>query len=119
MPSSMPCFVASDGRDVARCAAFVNRRYQESHNEPIGFIGYFAAAPGVNREVSKMFGKAEEWLAQRGVTRVIAPVNGTGLIGFGLRSAAFEEDPPFPLLWTPPYYSDYFEEAGYQPSYPM
>ena len=39
-------FTASNGDDAARCAAFVNRRYQEQHQEPVGFIGHFAAAPG-------------------------------------------------------------------------
>jgi GNAT superfamily N-acetyltransferase len=113
-------FLASKGRDVARCAAFVNHRYQESHNDdPAGFIGYFAAAPHVSREVGEMLDRAEEWLATRGVGRVIAPFNISGLIGYGLRTTAFEEEPMLPFNWNPPHYADYLEEAGYRPSYPM
>lgn len=112
-------FVAENGRDVARCAAFVNPRYQESHDEPVGFIGYFAAAPGAERETEDMLGRAEEWLAARGVTRVISQVNGNVWIGLGLLTGAFDEEPMFPMRWNPPYYAGCFEAAGYQPSYPM
>jgi GNAT superfamily N-acetyltransferase len=112
-------FVAANGRDIARCAAFVNRRYQESHGESAGFIGYFAAAPRAGREVSEMLGRAEEWLAARVVTRVLAPVNGAPFLGGSLLTAAFDEDPMFPFPWHPPYYAGYLEEAGYLPSYPL
>lgn len=112
-------FVASDaGRDVARCAAFVNRRYQEFHGEAVGFVGYLAAAPGVERGVVEMLGEAEAWLAARGVTRVIAPYNGHFLAGMAVRTAGFDEEPVFPLPWHPPHYADYLEAAGYRPSYP-
>ena len=39
-------YIASDGnRDVARCGALINPKYQEAKNEKVGFIGYVAAAP--------------------------------------------------------------------------
>jgi GNAT superfamily N-acetyltransferase len=109
-------FVASNGGDVGRCAAFVNHRYQEQHQEPVGFIGHFAAASNAEGEVLELLNVAEEWLGQRGVTRVIAPYSFLGM--FGLRAAEFEEDPLFPFRWHPPYYARYLEAAGYRPSYP-
>ncbi len=69
-------FVASNGRDLARCAAFVNRRWQRDKGEAAGFIGYFAAVPDAGAEVAEMLEAAERWLAERGATRVIAPFNG-------------------------------------------
>src|SRR5665809_167541 len=58
-------FVASDDRsDVARCAAFVNRRWQRDKGEDAGFIGYLAAAPGADAAVGEMLEAAERWLAE-------------------------------------------------------
>jgi len=113
-------FVASNGsKDVARCAAMINRRYQKDNNEAVGFIGYFAAMPDRGPEVESMLGKAEAWLKGRGVTRIIAPFNGSPFLGYGLRTAGFDEEPVFPFTWQPPYYADYFVNAGYKPTYPL
>jgi len=109
-------FIASNDGDVARCAAFVNRRYQEQHQEPVGFIGHFAAAPSAEGEVMELLSAGEEWLGQRGVTRVIAPYSFLGM--FGVRAAEFEASPLFPFRWHPPHYGDYLEAAGYRPTYP-
>lgn len=108
-------FLASNGRDVGRCAALINRRYQEEHQEPVGFIGHFAAAPGAQEEVLELLSSAEEWLGRRGVTRVIAPYS--SLAQFGVRAAEFDADPLFPFRWHPPHYAGYFETAGYRPTY--
>jgi GNAT superfamily N-acetyltransferase len=113
-------FIASDGnRDVARCAALINPKYQEAKNEKVGFIGYFAAAPGCESGVTAMFQQAESWLKQRGITRVIAPFNGSALLGYGVLTDGFEEEPVIFNGWNPPYYPAYLTQACYQPKYPM
>lgn len=112
-------FVALDeGDPVARCAAFVNHRYQAHHREAVGFIGCFDAAAGSQRQVTKMLACAEEWLAGKGVTRVIAPYNGSALLGLALRTGGHDETPMFPFNWHPPFYADYLDAAGYRPTYP-
>lgn len=108
-----------DGRDVARCAALVNRRYQAAKGEAVGFIGFFAAAPDHAAEVAATLAEAEAWLRARGVTRIIAPYNGSTLLGLGLLTAAHNESPMFPIMWTPPYYVDYITAAGFRPAYPL
>jgi hypothetical protein len=113
-------FVASaSGVDCARCAALVNRRYQKAKNEAVGAIGYFAAAPDSMAGVRSMLESAEAWLRTRHVTRILAPFNGAGLLGAGVRTDAFDEPPVFPFAWHPPHYSDYLRDAGYQPTYPL
>lgn len=113
-------FVASsDGRDVARCSALINRRYQKAKSESVGFIGHFAAIPNKAAEVQALFAQAESWLKARGVTRVIAPYNGAALLGVGVLTAAFDEEPMFPNRWNPPHYGEYLIGAGYAPNYPM
>src|SRR2546430_12615748 len=66
-------FLASNHGDIGRCAAFVNHRYQDQHDEPVGFIGHFAAAPDASKEALELISTAEEWLGQRGGTRRTAP----------------------------------------------
>lgn len=111
-------FVASNGRDVARCAAFVNRRWQRDKGDQAGFIGYFAAAGDAAAEVAQMLQAAEGWLAERGADRVIAPYNGAGFHGLATQTDAFDEEPIFPLPWQPAYYPQLLTEAGYRPTYP-
>jgi hypothetical protein len=112
-------FVASNGRDLARCAAFVNRRWQRDKGEAAGFIGYFAAVPDAGAEVAEMLEAAERWLAERGATRVIAPFNGATFHGIGVQTDAFDEEPMFPFPWQPPHYCRLLEAAGYRPTYPL
>lgn len=113
-------FIATcDDKDASRCTALINRRYQEAKGEAIGFIGHFAAAPDRDSQVREMIGQAETWLKERGVTRIVAPYNGAGILGMGLLTAAFDEAPMFPFNWHPPYYNTYLTESGYQPTYPL
>jgi GNAT superfamily N-acetyltransferase len=112
--------VASDGGvDCARCAASINRRYQKARREAVGAIGYFAALPDRRACVRSMLEKAEAWLRERGVTRIVAPFNGAAILGAGVRTDGFDEPPIFPFPWHPPYYSAYLKEAGYAPTYPL
>jgi GNAT superfamily N-acetyltransferase len=107
--------IGGDGREVA---ALINRRYQQFHNEAVGFIGYFAASSDAGKVTIEMLEAAEHWLAERGVTRVVAGYNGHLLAGFGVRTAEFESPPMFPYQWHPPLYTDVLETAGYRPTYP-
>ena len=112
--------IASDGdRDVARCAAFINPEFQEAKNEKVGTIGYFAAAPDCETSVHAMLARAEEWLIQRGIKRVIAPYNGSALLGMGFLIAAFDENPVMTFGWNPPYYAAYLTQEGYRLAYPL
>jgi hypothetical protein len=112
-------FVASNGRDLARCAALLNRRWQRDKGEGAGFIGYFAAAADARAEVREMLGPAERWLAERRVDRVIAPFNGASFHGLGAQTDGFDEEPIFPFPWQPAYYPELLESAGYRPTYPL
>ena len=112
-------FLASNERDVARCAAFINRRWQRDKGEDAGFIGYLAAAPDAGAEVGEMLQMAEGWLAERGAKRVIAPYNGSTMHGIAVLTDAFDEEPMFPFQWQPPHYPPMLEAAGYRPTYPF
>ncbi len=110
-------FVASDGSsEKARCAAFINRKYQKAKDEAIGFIGYFAAMPDAELEVKALLEAAEAWLRKENVTRVIAPYNGTLFHGTGFLTAEFDKNPVFPFPWHPPLLSAIPAECRIQPN---
>jgi GNAT superfamily N-acetyltransferase len=113
-------FLAMEGeRAVARCAALINPAYQAAKNEQVGFIGYFCAAPGSEQNVAAMLKVAEDWLKKRGIQRVIAPYNGSALLGYGVLSDGFEAEPVMMCSWNPPYYPALFTSNAYRPTYPM
>ena len=113
-------FTASnEGCDVARCVALINHRYERAKNVKRGFIGWFSALAGEDAAVRAMFERAESWLKDRGVDHIVAPFNGAAILGVGVRSAAYDEDPIFPFLWQPPYYKEYLAGLGYSASYPL
>lgn len=113
-------FIATEnGVDVARCAAIINEKYQAQKQAGAGFIGFFAAAENCEPAVTAMITEAEQWLKERGVTKVIAPANGGAPNSLGLLVTAFDEEPMFPTVWTPPYYKAYIEKLHYRPAYPL
>src|SRR3954453_18314905 len=66
--------VGSNGRAVALCVPLINRRWQRGGREDVGFIGYFAAAPGADAAVGEMLAGPRGGVAAGGGKRVIAPV---------------------------------------------
>lgn len=111
--------VSKSGKDVGRCAAIINKKFQAQKQTGSGFIGFFAAAEGCGPEVAEMIVQAENWLKAKGVTKIIAPANGGAPGSMGFLVSGFDEDPMFPFLWTPPYYREYIERLNYQPAYPL
>src|SRR5262249_45137069 len=109
-------FVVANGRDVARCTAFVNRRWQRHHGRPAGFVGHFAAAPDAVAEVRRLLAAAEAWLAGRGATIAIAGYDGVCGNCLGIRTAEFERAPLSPEPWHPPHYARHLEAWGHEPS---
>lgn len=113
-------FIATkSGKDIGRCAAIINKTYQQQKQPGSGFIGFFASADGYENEVKQLIAKAESWLKERNVNKVIAPVNGGAPNAMGFLVTAFDEDPMFPFPWTAPHYPAHFEKLNYQPTYPL
>jgi len=115
----LPLVASDDGRDVARCAAVVNRTWQEAQDDRAGGVGYLAAADGAEPQLGELFERAEAWLAERGCDRAIAPFNGGALQGLGLLTDAYDESPMFPFAWHPPWLAAQLELHGYRPTYPF
>ena len=99
---------------AAACSAWVNPRWQASNDSTTGFIGHMAVAPGGGDAAAEALGAAEEWLRGEGMKRVLAPVNGAPILGVGARVRGFDEDPVFPMRWTPPRLAETLRATGYE-----
>ena len=109
----------TNGQPVGRCAAMVLPRHQAAKGESVGFIGYFAASDGQTDAIVQMLAEAEAWLRAQGVTRVIAPYNGSPLFGYGVMIEGFDQESWVPMGWNPIWYDSLFRAAGYRPKYPL
>lgn len=108
-------WVVRDGhRLVGRVAAFVDVERNEQLDLPAGGLGFFESVE--DAEVARLlFTAAEDWLRNRGMQAVDGPINFGerdkfwGLLVRGWYRPIYQE------TYNPPYYQEFFEQAGYQP----
>lgn len=101
-----------DGREVGRISAIVDWNYVEFHNEKAGFFGFFEGEndPEVARA---LFGEAEKWVRNKGMERIIGPMNPSTNHILGVLIDSFDEPPMVQMNYNPPYYPAFIEECGY------
>jgi GNAT superfamily N-acetyltransferase len=107
------------GREIARAAGFVNRRWQDKHGDAAGFVGYLAAAEDARAATLELLDEACDWLRARGCDRAISGVAFSGQVSLGILTDGFDEDPMFPLTWNPPHLPAWLDETGWARSYPL
>lgn len=101
------------GVPVGRIGAIVNANHNREHSENIGFFGFFESAD--DAEVARaLFGAAEEWLRRKGVAAVRGPASPSVNDEYGLLVEGFDLDPSIMMPYTPRYYPDLVEGAGYR-----
>jgi GNAT superfamily N-acetyltransferase len=101
-----------DGRDVGRIAGVVDRHYNEFHREQSAFFGFFECVndPKVSHQ---LFTAATEWARNKGMTRVLGPLNPTTNEESGLLVEGFDSSPVFMMTYNPPYYADLLAAEGF------
>lgn len=100
------------GEIVGRIAAIHDPRYNETHGENVGYFGFFESVDNVEVAVT-LFDTAEEWLFNRGVTRVIGPLQPSLNDEAGLLVEGFGDPPQVLMPYNPDYYSTVIESCGY------
>lgn len=107
-------FLALDeaGRIAGRISAHVNSRHNEFAGEQTGFFGFFESVerPEVARA---LFGAAEGWLRQEGMSTVRGPFNFSTNHECGFLAWGFDRLPAIMMTYTKPYYLDFMSELGY------
>lgn len=107
-------FLARDdgGRVVGRIAAVKNDAHLEQHHDGAGFFGFFeterdAAVPPA------LFGAAERWLRERGLTVMRGPASFSVNEECGLLVRGFDTPPAVMMPHNPPWYADVVEGYGF------
>lgn len=111
--ASMQLFLAEDnGRIVGRIAAIVNDNHNKTHNDKVGFFGFFECADD-QKVADALFDAAADWLRKKGMTDIRGPVNPSMNDECGLLVEGFDSPAVVLMTYNPPYYARLIEKAGY------
>jgi hypothetical protein len=104
-----------NGEVVGRITAQVNKLYNDFHNEKMGHFGFFECINDL-AVARALFGRAEQWLRERGMTQVQGPFNFSTNDEFsspGVLIEGFDTPPVMLMSHNPPYYQKLIVESGY------
>ena len=99
------------GRVVGRISAQVDGAYDAQHGPGTGMFGFVELED--DAEVARaLLDAAMGWLAERGRSHMIGPMDYTMNDECGVLIEGFEREPMIKQPWHPPYYRQRMEEAG-------
>lgn len=112
--SSLQLFIAvSNGDVIGRVAAIINDNHNKTHNDKIGFFGFFECID--NQEVANsLFAEAGIWLKSKGMQVMRGPENPSMNDEIGLLIDGFDSPPLILDPYNPEYYIRLIENAGFQ-----
>lgn len=105
-------FLASHGGDiVGRMAAILDGHFLETHQEPVGFFGFFECLDD-GSIAEGLFGAVRNFLREKGMRAMRGPVNPSMHAPCGLLIEGFDSSPVFLMSYNPPTYQHLLEGAG-------
>ncbi len=101
-----------DGVVVGRIAAITNRLHNETHEDRVGFFGFFEC---INDQTvaDALFAAATEWCRAKGHDVLRGPASFSVNDECGLLVDGFDFPPALMMPHNPPYYVDLVERAGF------
>jgi GNAT superfamily N-acetyltransferase len=106
-------FIAErEGQVVGRIAAISNRLHNETHDDRVGFFGFFES---INDQAvsDALLNTAAEWCRERGHDVLRGPASFSVNDECGLLVDGFESPPTLMMPHNPPYYISLLEHAGF------
>lgn len=105
--------VVKGGTPVARCSAYINHMVQ-IEGKPLGTLGQFESFdnPEAVRVLSE---RACTWLADKGVSTIWGPMDGSLWLNYRLMTKGFGDMPYYGEPYNAAYYPRLFEAMGFQP----
>lgn len=104
-----------DGKCAGRITAHINRNHNDFHKTQEGFFGFYECIE--DYEVSDALLKAAaEWVAARGMTKIMGPANFTVYDEQCLMVDGWDAEPPTPVVfenYNPKYYIEQMHHAGF------
>jgi GNAT superfamily N-acetyltransferase len=112
--AEMELWIATqNGRDVGRIAGIVDRHFNKPGQAPAGFFGFFESVD--DPEASRLLlGAVQDWARQKGLQRLLGPMNPTTNDECGLLIEGFDSPPVFMMTYNPAYYVRLLEAEGYR-----
>lgn len=106
-----PYLAWRDGRPVGRIAAIVNETHNRTHDDAVGFFGFFdfARDPAVG---DALLGQARRDLAVAGLDTLRGPYGPTANHECGLLVDGADGRPAFLMPWNPPWYEEIYDALG-------
>ncbi|MCK9276097.1 MAG: hypothetical protein M0P57_13510 [Syntrophales bacterium] len=102
-----------DGKPVGRISAHINRLYEKKYDHVTGFFGFFESIPSQN-VADALFGSAENWLNDRGKTRIQGPQSFSIYDSVGFDVEGNDITPVVGLMHFRPYYKELAETYGFR-----
>jgi GNAT superfamily N-acetyltransferase len=105
--------VRRDDRVVGRILAIVNHAHNRTHEDTVGFFGFFECEddPDAARCLLKT---ACDWLAERGMTVARGPVHPSLNYEVGLLVEGFDTPPTFLIPYNKPYYESLITQCVFE-----
>jgi len=101
-----------NGADVGRISALIDHNYISFHADQAAFFGFFEAIN--DTEISgALFDAAINWARNKGMKRILGPMNLTTNDECGLLVDGFDSPPTFMMPYNPKYYADLVTHAGF------
>lgn len=107
-------YLAVSGKEVVgRIAAITNDNHNKTHNDKVGFFGFFECVD--DQEVANaLFDVAGKWLRDKGMTVVRGPENPSMNDEIGLLVEGFDGPPKIMMTYNPQYYEKLVLNAGFK-----
>lgn len=101
-----------DGKIVGRIAAIINRNANEKWGQKSARFGWVDFIDD-NEVVDSLFGAAEAWARERGMTEIQGPLGFTDLDREGMLIEGFDRIGTMATIYNHPYYPKQMERMGY------
>ncbi len=112
--SVIQLFLALKGNDiVGRIAAIVNENHNKTHNDRVGFFGFFECID--DQEVAnKLFDTAANWVADRGMDTLRGPLNPSMNDVPAMLYEGFDSIPQLMMPYNQKYHIKLYENYGFE-----
>ncbi len=100
-----------DGEIAGRIAVFINHDWNEYQKQQTGFFGFFECVDDAFL-TRLLFNVAKDWLKERGMNKILGPINPGFMYELGLLVEGHETEPYIMMPWTKAYYDKHVKAAG-------
>jgi GNAT superfamily N-acetyltransferase len=101
------------GQDVGRIAGIVDTNHNHLQQDSAAFFGFFECVNEVSVS-RRLFEAVEDWARQKGLKRVLGPMNPTTNDECGLLVDGFDSPPVFMTTYNPRYYLELVAAEGFR-----